>query len=202
MYPLTITVPSFDTGASLDTRAALDVGEDWRQAVLPKARMDRAASDFHLVAPRAAEAEAISALLTASAPDCVSLAKEQVLSHLSEFEVLRHRSAGVIAISAMRQLDQRRGEIRSIAVHPDWKGRGLGKLIVRRALFRALQKQLRPVCVTRRPSFFSQMGFYEIPLGSIPEKKGVIAATPSDPPRVAMSWSGAAGKRSPREGGR
>lgn len=194
MYPLS-TAP-----IALDSRAAVDAREDWIQAVLPKGLRDSAASDFHLVAPRAEEAEAISALLTASAPDCISLSTEQVLSHLSEFEVLRHRSAGVIAISAMHQVDQRRGEIRSIAVHPDWKGCGLGKLIVRRALFRTLQKQLRPVCVTRRPSFFSQMGFHEIPLGSIPAKQGVIAATPSDLPRVAMSWSGAVGKQSPREG--
>jgi N-acetylglutamate synthase-like GNAT family acetyltransferase len=147
---------------------AQEASEDSTQApVLQKRRMNSDVVNFNLVPPRADEAEAISALLTVSAPDCISLSKAEVLAHLSEFEVVRHGSAGVIATSAMRPIDKRRAEIRSIAVHPDWQGCGLGKLIVRRALFRALQKELRPVCVTRRPGFFSQMGFREIPLGSI-----------------------------------
>lgn len=55
------------------------------------------------------------------------------------------------------------GEVRTVAVHPDVKGRGVGKLIVERLISVARELELRRVFVlTFEVEFFSRHGFVEI----------------------------------------
>src|SRR5690606_8742327 len=55
------------------------------------------------------------------------------------------------------------GEVGTVAVHPDVKGKGVGKLIVERLISVARELELRRVFVlTFEVEFFSRHGFVEI----------------------------------------
>ncbi len=126
----------------------------------------------------------IAALLEAARPNCVPQSPEEVLLRLNDFEVVRSPSGRVIASAAVRHVDARRAELRGLVVDPDWKGFGLGRVLVDSAIERAEARGLELVCVTRTPEFFTNFGFTEIPLASVPAK----ACIPSGGRRVAMAY--------------
>lgn len=133
------------------------------------------------------DARPIAGLLRASAPDCIPQPRASIAARLGEYEVVRDARGRVRACAAVRQLDDRRAELRGLAVGRGCRGLGLGRTLVERAVLRASLSGLQLVCVTLSPDFFSRCGFSEIPLSLVPAKPGRGARTDGRP-RVAMAW--------------
>ncbi|WP_228538570.1 amino-acid N-acetyltransferase [Nocardia sp. XZ_19_385] len=69
----------------------------------------------------------------------------------------------VVGCGALHVLWADLGEVRTVAVHPDVKGHGVGKLIVERLITVARQLELRRLFVlTFEVDFFTRHGFAEI----------------------------------------
>ena len=63
------------------------------------------------------------------------------------------------------------GEIRSIAVHPEHRGRGIGRAMVEELLRDAADLQLpRVFCLTYKPEFFKKLGFRDVDKKELPQK--------------------------------
>jgi len=62
-------------------------------------------------------------------------------------------------------------EIRTIAVHPDYKGLGIGRKIVQMLLEDARELELPSVfCLTYQPGFFKKLGFAVVDKARLPHK--------------------------------
>lgn len=73
------------------------------------------------------------------------------------------RAGGVVACGALHVMWDDLAEIRTLAVHPDWLGHGLGHAVVEALLDRARALGLsRVFCLTFEVEFFRRHGFEEI----------------------------------------
>jgi amino-acid N-acetyltransferase len=89
---------------------------------------------------------------------------------IREFHVAE-QSGQIIACAALRVLWDDLGEVRSLAVHPDHHGRGLGKALVERVVADARALSLpRVIALTRDLGFFERCGFTVAPRESMPRK--------------------------------
>jgi amino-acid N-acetyltransferase len=89
---------------------------------------------------------------------------------IREFHVAE-RDGQVIACAALRVLWDDLGEVRSLAVHPDHHGQGLGKALVERVVADARALGLpRVIALTRDLGFFERCGFAAAPRESMPRK--------------------------------
>ena len=97
----------------------------------------------------------------------------ELYDHLRDFWVFDEgpQQGGVSGCCALQFCWEDLAEIRSLAVHPERTGRGVGTDLVRRALAEAGQYGINRVFVlTYRPSFFRQFGFHRIDRGELPLK--------------------------------
>jgi argininosuccinate lyase/amino-acid N-acetyltransferase len=87
-----------------------------------------------------------------------------------EFHVAEEDGA-IVACVALRVLWDDLGEVRSLAVRPDFHGRGLGGRLVRAVLDDARTLHLpRVIALTRELAFFERCGFVEISRDRLPRK--------------------------------
>jgi argininosuccinate lyase len=87
-----------------------------------------------------------------------------------EFHVAEHEGR-IVACAALRLLWNDLGEVRSLAVHPDHHGRGLGAALVRRVLADATWLGLpRVIALTRELAFFERCGFRTVSRDRLPRK--------------------------------
>jgi amino-acid N-acetyltransferase len=77
------------------------------------------------------------------------------------------------ACGALHDWGEDQGEIAAIATDPAYTDMGLGRRIVRYLMDRALKQGMRRVFVltTRTQDWFESLGFTEVPVESLPEKK-------------------------------
>jgi N-acetylglutamate synthase-like GNAT family acetyltransferase len=82
------------------------------------------------------------------------------------------RSGGVlIGCGALQLVNARLAEVRSIAVHPDWRGGGIGSRTVDALIEDAERLGVTQVfCLTRRQTFFARLGFHAVPKEDFPHK--------------------------------
>ncbi|WP_051162661.1 amino-acid N-acetyltransferase [Nocardia brevicatena] len=81
---------------------------------------------------------------------------------VQEFWVAEH-GGRVVGCGALHVLWADLGEVRTVAVHPDVKGHGVGKLIVRRLVEVARELELQRLFVlTFEVEFFGRHGFVEL----------------------------------------
>ena len=77
----------------------------------------------------------------------------------------------VLAFGALRRYSKRLGEIRSLVVADEWRGRGLGRRLVGEILDEARLEGLNRVFVlAKTPGLFATMGFTLVPRESLPQK--------------------------------
>jgi len=96
--------------------------------------------------------------------------RANLLHHVRDFRVAFDGDL-LVGCGALQVVSTRLAEVRSVAVHPEWRGGGIGSRIVEELLRDAHDLGLgRVFCLTRRQSFFARLGFVTIPKESFPHK--------------------------------
>jgi N-acetylglutamate synthase-like GNAT family acetyltransferase len=136
----------------------------------------------------------IVSLLASSAPETIPLSAEDVGERLADFVVLRssqeEHTGQVIAVAALSHIDRQIAELSSVAVRTEYRGQGLGRQVVSRALLKwnqTLDRGQGIVCFTYRPGFFAGLGFEPFTADDLPQKKD-RPQTYRGQPRRAMKW--------------
>lgn len=118
------------------------------------------------------DVQAVHALIASYAAEGILLPRteDNVRQHVSSFLVLEEKSK-VIGCVSLETYGTDLAEIRSLAVGPDFRGRGLGGNLVEFALAEARRKQIaRVFAVTHAPAFFIRHGFAASSRRAVPEK--------------------------------
>ncbi|MFL6621083.1 MAG: N-acetyltransferase [Sulfurifustis sp.] len=94
----------------------------------------------------------------------------ELYRHLRDFFVLE--VGGTVAgCGALEIFTEDLGEVRSLVVADEYKGRGYGKMLVERIIEEARQIGLRRLmALTYVPPFFHKVGFKTVPKETLPEK--------------------------------
>lgn len=94
----------------------------------------------------------------------------ELYENIRDFTVAED-SSGILGCGALHFYGMHLAEVRSIAVWPRLKGRGVGGLIVDALLAEAGQHRIACVCLfTRIPGFFGHLGFTEVKRERLPDK--------------------------------
>lgn len=95
-----------------------------------------------------------------------------VAEHLAEFSVAR-AAEGIVATAAIESWPPY-GLLRSVAVAPSQRGRGLGGLLTARAIEAARARGLRALYLltTTAERFFPRFGFRVVPRDELPDELG------------------------------
>lgn len=118
------------------------------------------------------DVKAVHALIASYATEGLLLPRteDNVREHLSTFLVLEERSK-IIGCVSLETYGTDLAEIRSLAVNPEIRGRGLGGKLVEFALGEARRKKIaRVFAVTHAPEFFIRHGFAASSRHAVPEK--------------------------------
>ncbi len=121
---------------------------------------------------RVADAPAIHALIARYAAEDLLLPRDEseICDHISRFLILEEK-ARLVGCVALEPYSSSLGEIRSLAVHPEFRGRGLGARLIQFALGAARRRRIaRVFAVTQEPEFFLRQGFQPSSRAAIPEK--------------------------------
>ena len=94
----------------------------------------------------------------------------EIYRHLRDFFVMEV-DGKVAGCAALEIFTEDLGEVRSLVVADDFKGRGYGHLLVERIIQEARTIGLRRLMVlTYVPPFFHKLGFQTVPKDTLPEK--------------------------------
>ncbi|WP_083372730.1 amino-acid N-acetyltransferase [Paraoerskovia marina] len=130
-----------------------------------------------------ADVRSIASLVEPYAVDRRLLAKDLVVYFESVQEFLVAEADGVVVgCGALHVLWEDLAEVRTVAVDPGWRGRGLGHLLVRELLDRARTLGLQRVfCLTFEVEFFGRHGFAELTGEAVtPEVYAELLRSPDD----------------------
>jgi len=112
-----------------------------------------------------ADVRTIRALVQPYATERILLAKEWVgyYEAVQEFVVAEAPDGGVVGCGALHVMWQDLAEVRTLAVDPAWRGRGVGHVLLDALLDRARDLGLsRVFCLTFEVDFFAAHGFAPI----------------------------------------
>ncbi|AYY11483.1 amino-acid N-acetyltransferase [Actinobacteria bacterium YIM 96077] len=123
-------------------------------------------SEFFVRRARTADVRVIRQLLDDYARKRILLSKETVTLYedVQEFWVAEsHSDAEVIGCGALHVMWEDLAEVRTLAVRPEWKGRGVGHALLDRLLQTARELGVtRVFCLTFEVGFFAQHGFESV----------------------------------------
>jgi len=93
-----------------------------------------------------------------------------LLRRLDQFLVVEEEGR-IQALGSLLPMGRDLAEIRTLAVDPVARGRGLGRRLVAELVRRGLGKGVpRLFCLTREPGFFASCGFQRVDLDQFPQK--------------------------------
>jgi amino-acid N-acetyltransferase len=107
----------------------------------------------------------------------------EICANISTFTIVETASRQFIGSAALHVYGPHLAEIRSIAVRPDYKGKGAGGLLVRALLDQAKASDIKCVCLfTRIPTFFEHFNFRVAPHQALPDKnvEGLYTLCPAE----------------------
>jgi argininosuccinate lyase/amino-acid N-acetyltransferase len=168
-------------GATLEKRAveggtAVSAVEDAiarvRRMLRERAVADPAAGEVEFRQARADDLDAIEWLVEHWAKHGENLprSREDIMKAILDFGVAVVDGT-VVGCAALWIYTPQLAEIRSLGVHPDHQGKGVGQGLVRYFLQLAGQLRIPKVFVlTRAPKFFEKAGFRQVSVNSLPEK--------------------------------
>ena len=91
-------------------------------------------------------------------------------SQVREYFVYRENQGPVIGVAALHIFWEDLGEIRSVAVLPQFQNQGNGSLLVKTCIEEAKSIGLKKVfALTARPSFFKRLGFRQVGKEELPQ---------------------------------
>lgn len=130
----------------------------------------------HLRAAKVSDVHAMSALINQYASSNVMLARgpQYLYQHIQDYMVVTAPLTGgerevVVACGAVHVLWADLAEVRSVAVHPACKGRGMGRLLVGCLLDKCRALDIpRAFVFTLVPGFFRRCGFAEFDRDTLP----------------------------------
>ena len=94
----------------------------------------------------------------------------EINENIRDFTVVQNRGK-VIGCGALHIYGRHMGELRSIAVWPQYRGRNAGSMLIKALLDEAKQHRLPCVCLfTRAPKFFAKLGFRTVKRERLPDK--------------------------------
>ncbi|MEX2237449.1 MAG: GNAT family N-acetyltransferase [Dehalococcoidia bacterium] len=107
---------------------------------------------------------------SAEGGDLLPRSRESIEGNLGYFSVIRDEGR-VIGCVALARIGNDLAEIRSLAMHADYRGLGLGAALVDHTLEQAKDRGYERVfALTRRPGFFEKLGFKVGLLSQFPQK--------------------------------
>jgi amino-acid N-acetyltransferase len=96
--------------------------------------------------------------------------RSELAENVRDF-VVAEEAGRIVGCGALHLYGTHLAEIRSIAVAPESKGRGVGRALVNALMEGALRHSVTCVCLfTRTPSFFSHLGFEIARREELPDK--------------------------------
>jgi argininosuccinate lyase / amino-acid N-acetyltransferase len=143
-----------------------------RRMLRERAVVDQPASDVEFRQARADDLDQIVWLVDHWAKHGENLprGREDILKAILDFGVAV-ADGKVVGCAALWIYTPQLAEIRSLGVHPDYHGRGIGHGLVRYFVGLASQLHIPKVFVlTRAPKFFEKTGFRQVSVNSLPEK--------------------------------
>jgi amino-acid N-acetyltransferase len=94
----------------------------------------------------------------------------EICENIRDFVVVEN-AGRILGCGALHLYGPHLAEVRSIAVFPEAKGNGAGRLLIDALLEQANRQEVTCVCLfTRIPSFFARMGFSVAVRENIPDK--------------------------------
>ena len=120
----------------------------------------------------------------ASDPALFLRAPSDVLRHLHEFIVAEDRTHNIVGCAALHFYRPDCAEILSVAVLPSVQGQGIGGLLMREAVTRALSRGVPQLWLaTAKPQYFERFGFasisrFALPVTVLVAKLGQVFAQP------------------------
>ena len=118
------------------------------------------------------DAEQVQSLIAAYSGDGTLLPRSlaEICENIRDFVVLEYDSR-IIGCGALHLYGMHLAEVRSIAVRPEAKGHGAGRLVVKALLKEAERHKVSCVCLfTRIPDFFGRLGFTVGSREELPDK--------------------------------
>ncbi len=102
--------------------------------------------------------------------DVLPRSMADLYSQIREYFVYRKDTGPLIGVSAIHVFWEDLGEIRSVAVLPDYQRAGIGSRLVKKCIEEANSLGLKKVfALTTRPDFFKRLGFKRIPNEELPK---------------------------------
>lgn len=117
---------------------------------------------FHIRPARTGDVAAIKALVAPLAEQRILMAKETVAYYesLQEFLIAEADDGGVIGCGALHVMWEDLAEVRTLAASQDWRGHGVGHVLVESLLEQARNLGVdRVFCLTFEVEFFRRHGF-------------------------------------------
>lgn len=115
---------------------------------------------------RTSDVRVIRRLVDGYAGDRILLAKENVTLYedVQEFWVAEHRATShVVGCGALHVMWEDLAEVRTLAVDPSWRRRGIGHMVLAQLLDVAVELGVsRVFCLTFEVDFFAEHGFAEV----------------------------------------
>jgi amino-acid N-acetyltransferase len=113
-------------------------------------------------------------LYVQSTQELLPRSSDQILEHLRDFWVAietNNNQRKIIGCASLHLWASYLSEIKSLAVHPDWQGKGVGKELVKRCLEDAkVLGQQQVFALTFKPDFFFKLGFELSERNKLPHK--------------------------------
>jgi len=103
--------------------------------------------------------------------DVLPRTEGEIYETLRDFLVVRDETQRVIAAGALHIEWKDLAEVKSLVVHPDAQGQGLGRIVVDACLDEAVALGLKTVfALTTSPGFFERLGFKQAAVAAFPRK--------------------------------
>lgn len=141
-------------------------------------------SEFEVRRARTADIPQIETLIAPLVESRVLLGKDRVVFYeaVQEFHVAESADGRLIGCGALHVMWEDLGEVRTLAVADEWRGRGVGYAVLQR--LEAVARDLgltRLFCLTFETSFFGRNGFAEIGEGIVsPDVYAELVRSPDE----------------------
>lgn len=95
----------------------------------------------------------------------------QVIEHIRDYIVASGSDGQILGVSALQPVAEDLAEIRSLAVHESWLGKGIGRKLVETCIEDALRLGIHRVfALTYQTAFFDKLRFKTVEKLTLPQK--------------------------------